>query len=107
MVGAGVFLAASPAQARPTCGSGFICGYSNTSGTSLLFKKYWTDWALNTCYGMSSYDNRVSYLVNDSGHDLFVSIGYSCTGVAEVYAYSFGPMAYPWDKSISSWYRAD
>lgn len=108
MVGAGFMLASTPAYAHPFCGSGYICGYDDLSGTSLMFKKYWTDWAQSICYGMSSYDNRVSYLVNDSAHDLIVSTGYSCSGTtATIYANSFGPMNSTWNNSISSWYRVD
>lgn len=108
MIGAGVALAASPAQATPFCGSGFICVYDDLTGTSLMAKKYWTDWAQSVCYGMSSLDNRASYFVNDSGHDLIVSTGYSCSGTtAPIYAHSAGAMNATFNNSISSWYRVD
>ena len=102
------FVASRPAQAAPSCGSGYICGYDAIDGTSLMFKKYWTDWVQSVCYGMSSYDNRVSYMVNDSGHDLIVSTSYSCSGTtAPIYAYSSGPMNSTFNNNISSWYRVD
>jgi hypothetical protein len=106
-VGAGMLIA-QPAQAKPSCGSGYICIYDDLGGTSLMAKKYWTDWTQSICYGMSSYDNRVSYVVNDSAHDIIVSTGYSCSGTTGVwYANNYGPMNATWNNTVSSWYRVN
>lgn len=102
----GIGVAASPAYAKPSCGSGYICIYDDLSGTSLMAKKYWTDWAASVCYGMSVYDNRVSYVVNDSSHDILVALNDSCSRTTSVlYANSYGPMNSTWNNSISSWAR--
>jgi hypothetical protein len=96
------------AQAHPACGFGYICFFDGQDGTSLIAKEPWTDWSANMCYTMGGGNNRISYIVNDSGHDFIVSTIYDCSGTtAKIYAYSYGPMTGVWNNSISSIYRID
>lgn len=104
----GVTVAPNAAQARPSCGYNSICFYDGHDGTSLIAKEPWTDWSANLCYTMGGGNDRISYIVNDSGHDFIVSTGYDCGGTTgKIYAYSYGPMNAPFNNSISSIYRID
>jgi hypothetical protein len=99
---------AAPAQATPFCGSGYICVYDDLGGTSLMAKKYWTDWTMSRCYTMGSLDRRISYVVNDSTHDIIVSKATNCgSGTGVWYANSHGPMNSDWNNAVRSWYRVD
>jgi len=94
------------AQMRvPFCSSGYICIYQDTQGTSLIAKKYWTDWQANYCYGMSSLYGRVGYVVNNSPYTIVVYLNDSCSGTySDLWAYSYGPMDNTW-RYMRSWFR--
>lgn len=109
LIASGLLVATgTPALARPVCGTNYICAYDDLGGTSLLFKLVYTSWAQSVCYPMGRYDNRISYIVNDSGHNLVVSDNDSCSGTtAPVYAYTYGPMDSFWNNRISASFRVD
>ena len=105
---AAMFAAPAAAQARPLCGSGYVCLYDSLDGSTLMAKLYWSNWAQSLCYNMGRYGGRVSYIVNDSAHNFVVSKNTSCSGAtAPVYAFSYGSMSRDWDNAIWGSFRVD
>jgi hypothetical protein len=106
---AGIIGVASPAQAA-SCASGYICFFDNTNGTTLLEQALATSYPRSICEswsGQTYKDNKVGYIVNNSGYSFVVYLNYSCSGTsAPVYANSQGAMNSTWNNSISSIFRA-
>lgn len=103
---AGIFVA-TPAQAV-TCGGGYLCFYDNTNGTGFLASTLASSRAHSICYAESAViNNKVGYIINNSGYDFVVYDNSSCSGAsAPVYAWSRGAMNSTWNNKISSTFRA-
>jgi hypothetical protein len=103
-------LVAAPAYAVPTCGSGYICFYDATDGSTLLAKVLASSYARSACYTNSSgkIPAGTSYIVNDPDSSAFVvSTATNCgPTTAPVYANSYGPMNSTFNNRIKSIFRA-
>jgi len=107
---AGAFLGRGAAQAVPSCGSGFICFYDATDGSSLLAKVLASSYTRSFCYTNSSgkIPAGTSYIVNNPDSSAFVVSTASNCGptTGPIFANSFGPMNGTFSNHIKGIYRA-
>lgn len=101
---------AGPAQAVPTCGSGYICFYDGIDGSTLLAKKLASSYVRSFCYTNTSgmIPAGTSYIVNDPDSSAFVvSTATNCgPTTGPIYANSYGPMNSTFNNRIKSIFRA-
>lgn len=106
----GLSVSAAPAQAVPTCGSGFICFYDATDGSGLLVKVAASSYVRSFCYTNSSgkIPAATSYIVNNPDASSFVvSTATNCgPTTGPIFANSFGPMNSTFSNHIRSIYKA-
>lgn len=106
----GTVVGASPALAVPTCGSGFICFYDATDGSTLLAKVAASSYVRSFCYTNSSgkIPAGTSYIVNNPDASAFVvSTATNCgPTTGPIFANSFGPMNSTFSNHIKSIYKA-
>jgi hypothetical protein len=98
------------ASAVPSCGSGYICFYDATDGSTLLAKVLAASYVRSFCYTASSgkIPAGTSYIVNNPDASSFVvSTATNCgPTTAPVYANSYGPMNSTFSNHIKSIFRA-
>src|SRR5882757_3532560 len=99
-----------PAEAVPSCGSGFICFYDATDGSGLLAKVAASSYVRSFCYTNSSgkIPAGTSYIVNNPDSSSFVvSTATNCgPTTGPIFANSFGPMNSTFNNHIKSIYKA-
>lgn len=106
---AGTLAAASPALAVPSCGSGYICFYDATDGSTLLAKVAASSYVRSYCYTNSSgkIPAGTSYIKNDSSSSFVVSTASGCgPTTGPIYANSYGAMNSTFSNHIKGIYRA-
>jgi hypothetical protein len=106
LVGLGI---ATPAYAVPSCGSGYICFYDATDGSTLLAKVSAASYVRSYCYVNSSgkIPAGTSYVKNDSGSSFVVSTATNCgPTTGPIYANSYGAMNSTFNNRIKSIYKA-
>ncbi len=109
-VGIGALTNPSTALAVPSCGSGYICFYDATDGSTLLAKVAASSYVRSFCYTASSgkIPAGTSYIVNSPDASSFVvSTATNCgPTTGPVYANSYGPMNSTFNNRIKSIYKA-
>jgi hypothetical protein len=101
----GALVSASPAQAVPTCSTGFICFYDTGVSAGSLEYRDGEDTSVGECHSMNSTaNNKTSYITNRYTRTWRVYDTGNCTGTsAPVYAGTSGPMNSTWNNNISSY----
>lgn len=110
LIGAGADLAtAAPALATPSCGSGYICFYDATDGSTLLAKVAASSYVKSYCYVGSSgkIPAGTSYIKNDSSSAFVVSTATNCgPTTGPIYANSYGAMNSTYSNKLKSIYKS-
>jgi hypothetical protein len=106
----GAFALTGPALAVPSCGSGYICFYDATDGSTLLAKVAASSYVRSFCYTNSSgkIPAGTSYIVNNPDASSFVVSTSSGCGptTGPIYANSAGAMNGTFSNHIKGIYRA-
>jgi hypothetical protein len=101
---------ATPALAVPSCGSGFICFYDATDGSTLLAKVAASSYTRSFCYTASSgkIPAATSYIVNNPDSSAFVvSTATNCgPTTGPIFANSSGTMNSTFSNHIKSIFKS-